>query len=307
MTNSQQTNFQSPVYILGTNAVGCYLAAKLQDAGERVVIIGSADKNNSLFSNGITVKEDFSLRKKHYTFETAAWTGEEGKALIITAAPAEIHSALIRIMPHKITAAPVICFTLLKNIGILRDILGTGIFQAVFSGWPAASDRLVSVLGEKPEIIVYSPTDASQRKNISNLFKPANLSFRFAKEEDQTFWEYFGIYAVCSLITAAHNKTLVQIIKNRQLYSLLEDLAAEISKLASGPKFSLTTDTVLNKINNIPSGYVFPLQTELHFGRRGDFEVISSVLSSAARSKGIKTPAIDSLIERICSIYLSIT
>ena len=74
-----------PVYVIGDNALTCYLAAKLTDAGHDVIVIAGKENNLSFSTNGISLKEDSSLKLSRYKFNTSFWIKEEPKLVIIAA------------------------------------------------------------------------------------------------------------------------------------------------------------------------------------------------------------------------------
>ena len=74
----------NPIYIIGDDALACYLAAHFQDIDENPIILSSPSNTKDLSTNGVTIKEEFTtLRKKHYRFSTASIMTTDAKAVII--------------------------------------------------------------------------------------------------------------------------------------------------------------------------------------------------------------------------------
>ena len=118
-----------PVYIIGDNALTCYLAAKITDAGHNVIVIAGKGNNVSLSTNGISLKEDSSLKLSRYKFTTSFWIKEEPKLVIITADAGHINSSLAAVSKTKIGGAPVLCFTPLKDINYLEAVVDGNLFR----------------------------------------------------------------------------------------------------------------------------------------------------------------------------------
>lgn len=303
--NKHNTTDNRPVYILGGNALACYLGATLTNAGERVILLTDDVKKNKLNSQGITLKE--GLRKKHYTFETAVWTKEEPKLLIITSDISTLHSDLSALTPSKICNAPVICFTLLKDTAYLRDILGCNFTKAVFDGWLLQNNQHIALADTTPAVTVYTPLNEKSAAVLEECFIQTPLKLTFSENECQTFWSHFTVYAAASLVTAAYNQNLAQAVKNSNAAYSLNMIAEELCRLAEADKITLSPEDMLKRLYDIPADYIFPLQTEAPNGNAGELDTVSSVIRQASRRLNLKTPETNNLIHHIYGIYLSIT
>lgn len=113
-----------PVYVIGDNALTCYLAAKLTDAGHDVIVIAGKENNLSFSTNGISLKEDSSLKLSRYKFNTSFWIKEEPKLVIIAADAGHVNASLAAVAKDKIGAAPVLCFTPLKDVNYIEAMVG---------------------------------------------------------------------------------------------------------------------------------------------------------------------------------------
>lgn len=91
-----------PVYVIGDNALTCYLAAKLTDAGHDVIVIAGKENNLSFSTNGISLKEDSSLKLSRYKFNTSFWIKEEPKLVIIAADAGHVNASLAAVAKDKI-------------------------------------------------------------------------------------------------------------------------------------------------------------------------------------------------------------
>lgn len=121
-----------PVYVIGDNALTCYLAAKLTDAGHDVIVIAGKENNLSFSTNGISLKEDSSLKLSRYKFNTSFWIKEEPKLVIIAADAGHVNASLAAVAKDKIGAAPVLCFTPLKDVNYIEAMVGGNLFRAFF-------------------------------------------------------------------------------------------------------------------------------------------------------------------------------
>ncbi len=296
-----------PIYILGGTALSRYLAAKFAEAGKRVVILtGSADKNK-LNTRETTIKENFGLGKKHYAFETAAWTREEAKLLLITSPASTLRADLSAVISEKTGNAPALCFTLLKETAWLRDMLGANFAQAVFHGWLVEENRQIIFSEKKPAATIYTPLDEKLKKITEECFSAAKIKLDFSKNKNQIFWQNFSVYAAASLLTAASGKELSQTLKNASAVLLLNRLSEELCALSETDNVKLVPKEIIEKTSAVPAGCTLPLQNEVRNGKTAELNMISSVILPAAEKNKQKIPELKKLIFGVYNTYLSIT
>lgn len=95
-----------PVYVIGDNALTCYLAAKLTDAGHDVIVIAGKENNLSLFHQrhqpqGRQQPQTQPLQVQHFFLDK-----EEPKLVIIAADAGHVNASLAAVAKDKIGAAP---------------------------------------------------------------------------------------------------------------------------------------------------------------------------------------------------------
>lgn len=296
-----------PIYILGGNTLAYYLGAKFTDVEKRVVFLTDTAEKNKLNTQGISLKESFSLRKKHYNFENSSWMKEEAELLLVTAEMSSLHSLLSRITPEKINGVPVVCFTLLKDSAYLRDILGCSFCRAIFEGWLLQDNRQITFLEKTPAVTIYTPLNEQNAALAETVFSEAGINLTFSDNENQTFWKRFGVCTAGSLITAAYNQNITQCVKNREAAAILNLLCEELSALAKSDNIDLPPRQILEEIYNIPAGFAFPLSGEVKNGVAAELNLISSEIMQAAKKLNYSPPKLHDLIRYVYNTYLSIT
>lgn len=288
-----------PVYILGDTALAYFLAIKFTAAGKRVIMMAGTKENASIATNGLTVKEDYQLQKLHYRLETALWLKEEPEMLIIAAESSKVKAMLTGVSKNKIRNCPVISFTRLKDKNFISDILGIPVTAAYFDGWLHYHNQLVTAYGRTPTITICCETSASSYETLGNLLAETKIGLQNSLESQQTFWDYFCIYAPCSLITAASGKSIFEVTKNKQLREQLQTVLQEIVKIVPAQIPPFEPEELLKRIYNIPSGYLFPLSLQVRQHQTGDIDFISSVIQDAAFHNKCLLPATNLLLKSI--------
>lgn len=294
-----------PIYIIGANALAYYLGAKLTDAGHNIIIL-SGKENTGISTNGITLKEDSTLQKNKYKFNTSFWIKEEPKLVIITSPAGKINSDLTAVSLKKIGTAPVICFTPLKDINYLEALVGNNLFAAYFDGYLHLDDQTLYLYGRTPLIKICQNRTWEKENPFPNLFSYTTLNISYETDENLCFWEYFSTFAICSLMSAVYNKTIFEITKDKTLREELTPLINEVEELAKSDEITLDKEQLLKKIYNTPMNYIYPLQEEINSGKHGEINLISSILVNASRKGKCKfqNTELNNLLKRIYNLIL---
>ena len=277
-----------PVYIIGDNALTCYLSAKMTDAGHNVIIIAGKDNNISLSTNGISLKEDSSLKLSRYKFKTSFWIKNEPKLVIITADAGHVNASLAAITKNKIGTTSVLCFTPLKDINYIEAMVGGNIFRAFFDGYLQQDDQQIFLYGRTPSITICKNINWEKENPFPNIFANTGLNINYKTDTAHCFWEFFAPYAVGSLLATLNNKNLFDITKDKQLREQIPLLIAETAEIAAGEGLKLDCEALIKKLYAIPMNYRFPLQDEINSGGYGEANLISSVLMNTARSAKLR-------------------
>lgn len=296
-TDTKVSSDKRPVYIVGNNALTCYLAAKLTDAGHNVIIISDKENNISLSTNGISLKEDSSLKLSRYKFNTSFWIKDEPKLILLTADAGQINPFLAALSKEKVGTTPVLCFTPLKDINYLEAMIGGNVFRAFFDGYLQQNDQQIFLFGRTPQIKICKNINWEKENPFADILDNLSLNISFETDVAMCYWEFFAPYAVGSLLSSLYNKNLFEITKDKALRDQIPALLNEIVEIAGAEGIKLNTDELIKKLYAAPANYRFPLQEEINSGGYGEAHLISSVLMNAARSAKIRF--MDSQINKI--------
>lgn len=294
-----------PIYILGDNALACYLAIRFINAGEKVKIIANKEAASSLSNNGVTMIESHNLQKSNHKFDTTFWLKETPKMLIITSEANKLNAAITAISRKKILDAPVILFTPIRDILYIKNILENDIYRAFFEGYLLKKPNQINLFGRAPGIVITPKGNRKKDKIVFNTFKNADLIIRKQDDEIKAFWDFFTVYTACSLISAANNKTIFDVIKDKEKREQIIPLIQELCKIAKSDGAILDQEEILKKIYNTPLSYPYPLQVEISRGKAGDIDLISSNIINVARKHKEPTHQTGALLKKIYNIILA--
>lgn len=293
------------IYILGENALAIYLAIRFINIGEKVILISSKENASTLSNNGITLVENHNLQKSHHKFDTTFWLKETPKMLIITSEANKINAAITAVSRKKIEDVPVVLFTPIKEIEYIKNILNNDIYRAFFDGYLLKKPTQISLYGRAPSITLCTKDNQKKNQTIQNYFENTGLAVKLEANENKAFWDYFSVYTACSIISAAHNKNVFDVIKDKDKRDKMIPLISEICKIAQSDGEEVDQEEILKKIYNTPLSYPYPLQVEVAQGKAGDIDMISSNIINAARKYKISTPETSILLKKIYNIILA--
>lgn len=305
MKTSNTATKEKPIYVLGLNAVGLYLAAKLQIGGERVILLCDKREQGNLSNAEYVIKEDSGIKKGEIRFETSFWTKEEPKLVIISSNPQDINADIFRLGKEKLSRCPTICVSLCEDINLIRRSLDANIIQMWFDGWVNRKSNHIFAYGKLPELIFYAPTDKENLRKLEKLFSSSGIKLK--DEETEDYKEKLYCRICCSLACAVCNKNLSQIFKNKSDTEILEQYFKEISSVAKLEKSNCSAEKLLETAKSIPANYTFPLQQSLNENRSGEYSFFSDYILRYTRRTDCNVETLAQALKKIYHTYLSIT
>lgn len=302
--SEQMPEKHAPVYIIGDNALTCYLAAKISPVRKTIIISGTSE-NTSLSTNGITFKEERTLQKKHCTFQTSFMIREKPEAVIIAASPHKIKAATAAAASKNIGDAPILCFTPLKNFNLFTGLFNENIFRAFFDGYLSLENQLLSQLGRQPSVTLCMDEKNSCFPVIKELFSASDIAIHPETNETSAFWNYLTPYAAGSLLSAYFNKNLALITKDKSLRDNIKPLVKELCAIARSEIETINEDDILKKLYNTPNSYVYPLQAEFSLGKIGELDSLSSCFLDISQKKKLPDTEIRKILNKLYNIILA--
>lgn len=293
------------IYILGENALAIYLAIRFTASGEKVILIPSKENASTLSNNGITLIENHSLQKSHHKFATTFWLKETPKMLIITSEANKINAAITAISRKKIENIPVVLFTPIRDIEYIKNILNNDVYRAFFEGYLMKKPTQINLYGRAPSMTLCKKDNEKRNQIIKDYFEQIGIPVKTETDEIKAFWDFFGVYTSCSLISAAYNKNIFDVIKDRDKRDKMIPLILELCKISKADGGSDDQEEILKKIYNTPLSYPYPLQAALCQGKAGDIDIISSNILNTARKYNISTPETGILLKKIYNIIMA--
>ena len=296
----------NPIYIIGNNTLAYYLGAQIQSSGQNVILL--TDKHSSgesLSTDGISIKEDRSLTQKRHKLNAAEIMKEPAKMVIITAFANKLNTMLSCVSRSRIGNTPVVCFTPIKDLSYLTPILGENLHAAYFNGYIINNKQTISLLGRGTSITLCPPKDKEADKDILDIFTESKLEINVSSNSLLSFWEYFSAYALCSILSAARDEKISDLLKEKDEKERINTLVEEFCSLAGVDDIVLNDKVILKNIYNTPVNYIYPLHQSIKNGGKDDFNLLSTVINDSAMITKQPIPKINYLLKKLYNNILN--
>lgn len=298
------------IVIFGMGGVGGFFGGKLsqiRDENTHITFFARGEHLNQIREHGLTLKterEGTLLCKPDLA--TDSWESIPNPDLCILSVKSfDLPQLLDQLTPH--VSQDTVILPLLNGADIherIRSVIHNGVVlpACVYVGTHIERPGVVSqkggackiLFGPDPSRLDYRPDD------LTDLLRRAAVLHEWRTDVETCIWEKFTFIASFGLVTAAHGKTIGEVLEDEPLKSEVARLIDEIVSIALKAGVQLPEDireTALSK------GATFPHETRTSFQR--DFEVESkpderdlfagTILRYAA-DLGVETPTARALL-----------
>ncbi|MDR1025868.1 MAG: hypothetical protein LBL47_00575 [Lactobacillus sp.] len=287
------------IYIVGNNSLSCYIAAKLQDVGKDTTIISGRADSLHLNTNGITLKEEHNLLKKHYRFKTSLMMREEPELVIISCDTDNINSHLTTISKKIVQNVPIILFTPLRNISYIKHLFNSDIIRAYFDGYFIQKEQSISLLGRSPCITLSGSPEDPLLQSAASFLEIISPNIYF-EDDNKAFWSYFIPYASGSISSTFYQQNISQLVKEQTSKEELRALTEEIITIANKEGCYPNKDDILGRLYTTPSSYTYPLLTTLKtHSRMSELSTVCGTLTNLSHQYKTPIPTLSRMIKKI--------
>lgn len=294
VSNQHINKDKSPVCIIGSGALACFLAAKLQDAEENVVIISSEKNLHAITDKDITIKEEYNLQKKTYRFNTSFVVPAQA-SVIIFASDSHTLNAHLSFLPGKNMAEiPLISFNQLHDKKFIIPLLGNKYSFAYFHGYLDFKDTTITVYNLLPQISISKEMEENKDK-IDILLSKINLPITYNSDDKTNFWKYFSVNAL-GFLYSQQGKNIAEILKNKDTKENIRNAANEITLLARHAECKLSEEELIKTLYELPASYQFKKQIS-SAADLSSLDYISEILNTISRKNHCKIPVLNALIK----------
>ena len=289
-----------PIYILGHSPLSYFLAAKLKQAGQQIILLKTPKDIKRFGRYQMTFREERVLHKEKHQFATDFEINGNPKLLIITPDISSIKSSILLLNPQKLQKTTIMNFNHSGINKVIANLLSNQQINCYFNGYVSFDGNSTTLLGRSAEIRIASSISTDTYSLIQNIFEDTKINLSLSSESSNiSFWRHFIINATISLLSCAHNKNIYNLIKDRKERLLIEDYVTELAMLAVADGADISINDIIKEIYNIPNAYKSIMQYEVEAGKFCELNDVSATILEKSKRHNIKMPLSKEIINKI--------
>ncbi|GEM_PF-2045799 len=294
----------SKIAILGTGAIGGYLAALAWKKAIQTTCVGREESVAKLKERGLYLVTSFGDGFNAFPkFDNGLRFAPD--FLFIATKATGFVSALDRIPPDLVSNTVIVpLLNGLDHVEILKNRFGRQAIAGVIGGIEVQQLEPGYVLHSskiKPHIEVASD-DASMRENVlrvAQFLSYVGIDTSVLNSENEVLWGKLVRLNAIALTTAASQNNLGYVRKDPFWRFYLEGAVYEASAVAMREGCEFRPQRVIETIDDLPDKTMSSLAKDVAAGRPNELEALAGAIIKRGRKYGIDCPMIKSLEEMI--------
>jgi 2-dehydropantoate 2-reductase len=296
--------------ILGIGGIGGFvgapLAKKYKDTNTKIIFICRGETKNTIQNEGLTF-ESKGIKDTIFPDLVSDNPTEIGilDVLIITSKSYSVNEILAT---YKDCISNDTIIITLQNVVNAREIiretlpeLGEIMEGCIYVASNVKSPGHVQHVGGPGKIFV-----GGQKENkwLIDLLAAGGLDITYVENINQILWKKYLFVAPVAGITSAYNVTFGQLLEDKNLMHILENMMVEIQLLASKNNISLTKEdieTSKDLLTKFPFESKSSLQLDFENNNQTEKHFLVDYVIENCKKHGIPTPFYESINEKIIS------
>jgi 2-dehydropantoate 2-reductase len=174
----------------------------------------------------------------------------------------------------------------------------------IWQGCIYITSRLIApgVVQEKGNIclIYFGNGKAKSEKSefVETVFRQAEIDAHFAEDIEAKMWEKFVFISALAASTSYFNATIGGVLSNQEYKNLLDDLLAEIKRVAAAKKIGISEEAIrqkFDKLPGLPPEVTSSMHTDFSSGKRAELQSLVGYVVEQAKELNVPTPVYDKI------------
>lgn len=287
-----ETSSAHNIAILGTSALGLFLAAELQKVGHRVLLICPPHENDELNATDIIIKDSRHLSGRRHNIHSSYELDDTPQILLLASAPEQLRSNLLLVSPSRLSETTIINLTPCRPDNLICDILQYPVINAYFNGWPVQNKNHI-LPGNHRGITLSLSEKEPQSSLLQKIFTPTEIKISYNQNNAENFWNWLAPRAAAILLTNAQTANLSSFSRTPEGRKTIDRTIAELAALAAANETNLESSAVLSEFYNIIQDHQIPAASVLGLDR------LNSLLFYGIAAAERRFPHLSGLIQQI--------
>lgn len=290
------------IAILGPGAVGGFLAARLSDSGEDVVVVGREADVQLIATHGITVDSvafgQFSVRPA-----AVAELTRPADFLLIATKATTLRAALERVRVQPGLVVPLL--NGFEHVATLRSRFGSRRVAAGAIRMDADSPAPGQVVHLSPsarvELAADDPALDAGLSEFADVLNRAEIPAAIGASEAQVMWSKLVRLAPLACTTSVAGRSIGFIRADPHWRSVLLTVIAEVVAVANAEGARIDPTVPLAELETAHPSLGSSMQRDLAAGREPEVDAIPGAVLRAATRHGLECPTMAELATEIAS------
>ena len=290
------------ILVMGAGAVGAYYGARLQQAGEEVVLCARGANLEALWRDGLKVQSyqgDFAVR----VTATADPHEHAPYDLILFCVKSYDTQNAARLLAGSLTQGGVILTVQngVENEAQLRDVFGEA---AVMTGNARIGAEMIQpgfIVHRTGGVIEFGEIDggtSDRARQLAEIFRRAGILGQLIPGIWQTRWLKLLWNASFNPVTALSRSTVGEVLDDLNGIALIRSLMGEIVRVAQAEGVALTEQNIDDEIKRSQNHLRAVRTSTLQDSQRGkplEYDALTGAVLRAANRHGIAVPHITAI------------
>lgn len=252
--NKNTTGATTPqdISILGTSALGLYLAAELQKVGHRINIICLPQEADEANATDFIFRDTGRLQNSRQTFNFSFEQTSAPHILLIASEPQFLRRDLLLLSPSKLNNSHIVNFSPCRPNEFISEIFRQPVINAYFNGWLNKDKNHITKSGRNNSIVFSLDETSETATLLRDIFTGSAIAASAKNDNAYNFWHWLAPRATDFLIRLVSGQDVCTYAKTPENRKNIDDIIAEISTLASFNNISLNNTAILTEVYATP-------------------------------------------------------
>ena len=298
---AQSSAEQHLIYVLGDDDLALFLAAKLQENGQKIVLLTTSAPAIGYRNLNLTLKEEYNLQKKDLVLHSTSYASQTPDAILIACKNNSFRAHLTLLPSSRYQETPIICFNPMADTETIRPLLGTCFYKAYFSGYLSANASTITSCGLMPELILSAARDTKKEDPAPHpaeaILALCGLKLSLQNKDKENFWKTQASRILGYLATAP-KQSVQELLNNKEQKNILTQAAKEICQLAKFEKVKLSSEDIIRELFDTPRNFYYKSGNLSKIENASQLEKLYNMLSEKARTYKCKIPELNRMIKQ---------
>ena len=259
-TENKQTTSPKNRCILGTSALGFYLASELQKSGHKITILCLPQEADEFGATDFIIKNEQRLQSHRHNFHYSFELDFAPDLLLIASNITYLRRDLLLLSPRYLAETPVVSFVPTTPNSLISDILGKVTINAYFNGWLSRDKNHVTNFSRRPNITFSLEELSPQATSLQDIFNSTDIETSAKEADAANFWHWFAPRITATLLDLPSGKSIYALGKAKEGRAIIDKCIAEIVDLSRIDNVKMESADILSEIYAIPENYTPLLQ-----------------------------------------------